>query len=57
MFAEKTEPVKSFTISFSIEEFREYIEEMNKVYAKIPPTEIPVLLQLKDLLVAIDNNN
>lgn len=57
MFAEKTEPVKSFTISFSIEEFREYIEEMNKVYAKIPPTEIPVLLQLKDLLVATDNNN
>lgn len=56
MFAQKAEPVKSFTVTFSVEEFEGYINEMNKIYAKISPTEIPVLLQLKDLLVSTDNN-
>lgn len=56
MFISKTNNIKSFEINLTQEEYNKVIDEVNSIYTKIPPTDIPVLLALKDLLVGIDNN-
>lgn len=42
---------KSFNINFKNDEFNSLIDEINKIYTKVPPDQIPTILALKDSLV------
>lgn len=51
MIVNKVETTRVFNINFKNDEFNSLIDEINKIYTKVPPDQIPTILVLKDLLV------
>lgn len=56
MFVSKTDNIKTFEVNLTKEEYSKLLDEVNIIYTEFSPTDIPVLLALKDLLVGADNN-
>lgn len=51
MIVNKVETTRIFNINFKNDEFNSLIDEINKIYTKVPPDQIPTILALKDSLV------